>query len=389
LNNPDTKTVLEAESSKPKVRVLLVEDDPTDCELIFRQLSKSEFQIIGEVARTPDEFQLSIRTHPPDVVLADYNLGQWRGTETVELLRAEGLDIPVILVSGALGEVAAVECIKQGATDYVLKDSLARLSVALRRALDERVLRRERTLAQKALAERVEELEQVTYVASHDLQEPLRMVASYTQLLAERYRGKLDDNADAYIEYAVEGAMRMQSLIQDLLKFSLVARREAILKSTDCNAIVEQATGKLQGAILECGAVITCDPLPWVMANGSQLQQVFQNLIENALKFNGSQPPVIHISGTRQGTEWIFSVADNGIGISAEYADIVFIIFKRLHGRAEYAGNGVGLAICKKIVEWHGGKIKFISHAGGGTNFQFTLPVGKLAEKCGDRRDVP
>ena len=325
--------------------------------------------------------------HCPDVVLADYNLGQWRGTEALEIMREEGLDIPLILVSGALGDVTAVECIKQGVTDYVLKDSLARLPVALRGALKDKIAREERKQAQESLARKVEELarsnadlEQFAYVASHDLQEPLRMVSAYTQLLAERYRGKLDDQADKYINYAVDGAVRMQSLIRDLLAFSRVVRQETAVQSTDCNQVVDRAVDNLQAAILESRAVVSHGPLPRVMANGSQLQQVFQNLIGNAMKFKGSENPVIRITATQEGSESIFAVADNGIGISAEHAESIFIIFNRLHTRAEYPGNGIGLAICKKIVEWHGGRIQALSRDGGGTIFKFSLPTGKPAE---------
>jgi signal transduction histidine kinase len=385
MNPTATRTAREAEPSsaaKPRLRVLLVEDDRNDRDLILRELGKGEFEITAEVAGTADEFRQRLKTNHPDVVLADYNLGQWRGTEALEIMRQEGLDIPLILVSGSLGDVLAVECIKQGVTDYVLKHALARLPVALRGAVKEKNAREERKRGQASLAQKVEELarsnrdlEQFAYVASHDLQEPLRMVAAYTQLLAERYRGKLDDQADKYIHYAVDGATRMQSLIQDLLAFSRVGRQETAVKGTDCNEIVELAVDNLRTAIQESGAVVTHGPLPVLMANSSQQQQVFQNLVGNAIKFRDGKPPVIHISVEKRETEWMFSVADNGIGISAEHAESVFIIFNRLHTRAEYPGNGMGLAICKKIVEQHGGKIQAMPHEGGGTVFTFTLPA--------------
>ena len=246
-----------------------MEDNPADRDLILHELGKGEFDVISDVVQTAEEFRQRIKTNIPDVVLADYNLGQWRGMEALEILRAEGLDIPLILVSGAMGAVTAVECIKQGVTDYVLKDSLPRLSVALRGALKDKEARQERNRNQQALARKVEELarsnadlEQFAYVASHDLQEPLRMVSAYTQLLAERYRGKLDEQADKYISYAVDGAARMQSLIQDLLAFSRVGRQETALKITDCNEIVGQAMRDLQAAILESRASVTHGSLP-------------------------------------------------------------------------------------------------------------------------------
>ena len=372
---------------KPQLQVLLLEDDPADRELVLRELRKAEFEIQSHVVQTADQFRECVRTHCLDVVLADFNLGEWRGTEAIEILRQEGLDVPLILVSGTVGEEKAVECIKQGAADYVLKDSLARLPVAVRGALKEKEAAEERKRAQAVLAQKVEELarsnrdlEQFAYVASHDLQEPLRMVVAYTQLLAERYRGKLDEQADKYINYAVDGATRMQGLIQDLLSLSRVGRQEITLKSTDCNEVVGHALRDLQAAILESGAVVNPKPLPTVMANGLQLQHVFQNLIGNAIKFHGPKTPVVLISAELQGREWMFSVADNGIGIAAEHAADVFTIFNRLHTRSEYPGNGIGLAICKKIIERHGGRIKAVPHETGGTIFRFTLPAGKPDE---------
>jgi light-regulated signal transduction histidine kinase (bacteriophytochrome) len=300
--------------------------------------------------------------------------------EVLNILQEEELDIPLILVSGALGDVTAVDCIKRGATDYVLKDSLARLPVAIARALEEKQLREERRAVQAALAKKVEELahsnqelEQFADVASHDLQEPLRMVASYTQLLAERYHGKLDAQADKYINYAVEGALRMQGLIQDLLAFSRAGRQGLDVKNTECESVLAGALQNLQAAITQSGAVVLHDALPTVTANAVQLQQVFQNLIGNAIKFHGHDAPVIQIKAKPQGANWLFSVQDNGIGIAPGQVDGIFTIFRRLHTRAEYPGNGIGLAICKRIIEQHGGKIWVGTQFTPGTSFCFTV----------------
>ncbi len=380
--NPTTLQLDEIKlNTKPQLlKVLMVEDNSADCELVLRELRRAQLEVSARSVQTPEDFKEQISTNPPDVVLADYNLGSWRGMDTLEIMQSVGVDIPLILVSGALGDLSAVDCIKQGATDYVLKDALARLPVCIKRALKEKQLQAERKRAVNDLAERAkeltrsnQELEQFAYVASHDLQEPLRMVAAYTQLLAERYRGKLDDQADKYIGYAVEGAIRMQTLIQDMLAFSRAGRRGTELEATDCNPVLAGALLGLQGAMTESGAVVLHDSLPAVMADSVHLQQVFQNLIGNAIKFKGASPPVIQIEAQSQGSDWLFSVTDNGIGISPEYAEEVFVIFKRLHTRTEYSGNGIGLAICKKIIEQCGGKIWVESHEGGGTTFKFTL----------------
>ena len=386
--------------SKTKLNVLLVEDNSADAELVLREMRRDGFEVTNRIVQTAGEFRREVRAHPPDLVLADYNLGQWRGLEALDILRQEGLDIPLILVSGALGDVTAVECIKGGATDYVLKDSLARLPISVRRALQEKRLREEKKAAQAALARKVEELahsnqelEQFAYVASHDLQEPLRMVAAYTQLLSERYRGKLDSQADKYIAYAVEGAVRMQGLIQDLLAFSRAGRSGLETKNIACDTVVAGVLQNLQAAIAESDAVVLHDPLPIVTGNAVQLQQVFQNLIGNGIKFRGQDAPLIRIEAQPQGTDWLFSIQDNGIGIPPGEAAGVFTIFRRLHTRAEYPGNGIGLAICKKIIEQHGGKIWVAAHSGPGTVFQFTLngaqpPLGQ-SSKEGTKSEEP
>ncbi|MBI3475884.1 MAG: GHKL domain-containing protein [Acidobacteria bacterium] len=299
----------------------------------------------------------------------------------------EGLDIPLILVTGALGEVTAVDCIKQGVSDYVLKGSLTRLPLAIRRTLEAQRAREQRKRSEHALAEKAEELarsnrdlEQFASVASHDLQEPLRMVAAYTQLLSERYRGKMDADADKYMGYAVEGALRMQAMIRDLLAFSRVGR-DAKQGNADCNIALAGAILNLQAVIEDSGARITHDSLPTIAADPTQLIQLFQNLIGNAIKFRGKEKPAIKISVERQGEAWAFSVADNGIGIAPEHRDVIFVIFQRLHSREEYAGNGLGLAICQKIVEQNGGKLWVESEPGVGSTFRFTLPATRLHEQ--------
>jgi signal transduction histidine kinase len=362
-----------------KLRVLLVEDEPADAELILRALRQAGFEATEDVAQTATAFTELVRKNAYDVILADYKLPNWNGMESIELLRREELDVPVILVSGALGELTAVECIKQGAADYVLKDQLARLPGSVRRAVREKQLRQENRQGQEDLARSNRDLEQFAYVASHDLQEPLRMVATYTQLLAERYQGKLDADADKYIHYAVDGALRMQKLVQDLLTFSRAGRGRLALESTDCNVVLQTALTNLEAAIQEGHAMVEHTQLPFVMADGFQLVQVFQNLIGNAIKFRGSEAPLIRVSAEAQAKEWIFSVADNGIGIGAEHADNVFIIFRRLHTRAEYPGSGIGLSICKKIIEQHLGRLWFESEPGSGSTFRFTLPIKAIA----------
>ena len=357
-----------------KIRVLVVDDNAFDCELMLHALKGGSFQTESDLVQTADEFVDKIRRNRYEIILADYSLPQWNGMETVKLLRQEGLDIPVVLVSGALGELKAVECIKQGAADYVLKDHLARLPQSVRRAIEEKDLREENRRTQEELARSNRDLEQFAYVASHDLQEPLRMVATYTQLLAERYQGKLDENADKYIRYAVDGALRMQTLVKDLLAFSRVGRLGQPAQETDCNLVVRSVMANLQAVIQETGARIRCHALPTLFADQTELLQLFQNLIGNAIKFRGAESPEVRISAKKKNKEWLFCVEDNGIGIAPEHVEDVFVIFKRLHTREEYAGSGIGLAICKKIVEHNHGAIWVESKPGQGSTFRFTWP---------------
>ena len=228
--------------------------------------------------------------------------------------------------------------------------------------------------AEEELLRSNRELEQFAYMASHDMKEPLRMVSAYVQLIAKRYAGKLDADADQFIGFAVEGAARMRQLIDDLLEYSRVGTRGEELVPTASDEVLRLVRENLKLAIEESGASLTQDgALPTVLADGPQLTQVFQNLIANAIKFRGAEPPRIHVGARRENGRWTFSVSDNGIGIDAKFFERIFVIFQRLHTREKYEGTGIGLAICKKIIERHGGRIWVQSEPGGGTTFLFTL----------------
>ena len=229
-------------------------------------------------------------------------------------------------------------------------------------------------LKAQELARSNAELEQFAYVASHDLQEPLRMVASYTQLLLRRYGDRFDSDAREFMDYVVDGAARMKQLIEDLLAYSRVGTRGKEFRRVPCEAVLRKALANLKIAIGQSGASVTHDALPEVVVDDVQWMQLFQNLIGNAVKFRGEQPPAVHVSVEDRDGEWLFGIRDNGIGIEPQYYERIFMVFQRLGGRAEYPGTGIGLAICKKVVERHGGRIWVESQPGQGSAFFFTLP---------------
>jgi signal transduction histidine kinase len=279
---------------------------------------------------------------------------------------------------------------KQGADEFTRLDEEMVIALAAHagKAIDQTLLLQQVKKGESQLRELNEELirsnadlQQFAYVASHDLQEPLRMVASYTQLLAKRYKGKLDADADEFIGYAVNGATRMQRLINDLLAYSRVTSQGKAFEEVDCNLILDDVLSTLRLAIEENHAVVTHDTLPDVTADSGQLGQIFQNLVSNAIKFHGTEPPRVHVSAVRRGKEWVFSVRDNGIGVDPQFADRIFVIFQRLHDREEYPGTGIGLALCKKIVERHGGHIWVESQSGRGATFYFTIPIEQKRDR--------
>jgi PAS domain S-box-containing protein len=242
--------------------------------------------------------------------------------------------------------------------------------ISLRKLAEE-----QRSHGTEELARSNAELEQFAYVVSHDLQEPLRMVASYVQLLEARYKDRLDSDAHEFIAYAVDGATRMKQMIGDLLAYSRVGRQGKELVPVACEAVLAQACADVEAAMAEAAAEVSHGPLPTVLGNAGQLTHLFQNLIGNAIKFRGQAPPRIHVTAELNGQEWVFSVRDNGIGLDPQFADRIFMVFQRLHRHEDYPGTGIGLAIARKIVEHHGGRIWVESEPGQGATFHFTVPA--------------
>jgi len=282
-----------------------------------------------------------------------------------------------------MGDRGQITGLRKGGETFPAEASISQLEVGGSRVFTA-VLRdvSERRRAEEALeAHALEltrsnaELEQFAYVASHDLQEPLRMVASYTQLLARRYRGQLDADADEFIGYAVDGVVRMQALINDLLAYSRAGTKDGAMAEIEVSEVLGHVLQGLGPAVEDAGATVTSEVLPRVWGSPGQLAQLLQNLIQNAIKFRREEAPRVHVAARREGAEWVFSVSDNGIGIAPEFTERIFVIFQRLHSRAEYPGTGIGLSICRKIVERHGGRMWVESTPGQGATFCFTLPV--------------
>ncbi|MDO8663176.1 MAG: ATP-binding protein [Candidatus Omnitrophota bacterium] len=294
-------------------------------------------------------------------------------------------------ISGPIKKLTkGAEEVGRGNLDYKvgtdLKDEIGQLSRSFdkmtqdlkkvttsRDKLDREVV--ERKKAEESLKRSNENLEQFAYVASHDLQEPLRMMASYSELLERRYKHKLDKDADEFISYIVDGAKRLQGLINDLLAYSRIGRIDKPANEFDCNLVLNRVLAGMAKTIEENKAIITHDNLPQLVGNENSFVHLFQNLIGNAIKFHAEETPYIHISAKKQDSEWVFSVKDNGIGIEPQYKERIFLIFQRLHARDKYSGTGIGLSICKKIIETQGGRIWVESETDKGSTFYFTVPV--------------
>jgi len=354
--------------------VLVVDDSPTTLSVLDQLLSRAGYRV-RTAAAGEQALQLA-RSSPPDLVLMDVRMPGMDGFQVCRLLKADPAtaQAPVIFITGAVDLEARIAGFQAGAADHLGKpfdrtELLARIGVHL-------ALVRARRVAEarsQALARSNEELGRFAYVVSHDLQEPLRMMSAYASLLAKRYRGRLDADADEFIGFMVDGAARMKALIDEILAYSRVGTRGLRLQAVPAEEPLAAALANLRVPLDEASARVEREALPAVVADPTQLAQVFQNLVGNALKFRSQAPPAIRVSAVRQEDRWRFAVQDNGIGIPAGDLQRVFEVFQRLHGRDAIPGHGVGLAICKKVIERHGGTIWAESAPGQGTTIYFTL----------------
>jgi len=409
-----------------QVNILLVDDRPGNLLALEAVLEDPGYNLVKANSGVTALRHLLDKEFA--LILLDAQMPAMDGFETARIIREREKthDIPIIFVTAELGEIDHVgRGYALNAVDYILKpfdrdilrtkvavlaelhrktakvrqqaELLGRSEARLVKLVAERTSELERTNRQLELqvAERTrameklertmvelersnKELEQFAYVASHDLQEPLRSISGFLQLLEKRYAGQLGEDADLFIARSLAATHRMKTLIEGLLAYSRVGMRGGSFEPVDCAKVLEQALVNLQVGIEESDAAITHDPMPAVVGDSSQLGQLFQNLFNNAIKFKSDRRPEIHVGATRDANpgHWLFSVRDNGIGIPAEHFERIFVIFQRLHSRSEYPGTGIGLSLCKKIVERHNGRIWVESQPGAGSTFFFTLPAG-------------
>ena len=381
------------------IKVLLVEDDEDDYVLIRDLLSEVREQHfkLDWVATFEEALQIIEQQHH-DVYLVDYRLGERNGLELLNLIDRQ-YSVPVIILSGQGDRELDIAALRSGAADYLDKTYLhssllehyIRASIERNRALNElqkseqkyRELFERETLLREELSRSNTELQEFAYIASHDLQEPLRAVSGYIKLLQTEYISQLDSTAHEYVNLAVDGTRRMRGLIEDLLAYSRVGTSEQVFSEVDSQKVVQEVISNLPTLIEESGADIIYQDLPCITADRTQIVQLFQNLLINAIKFRrpDTAPRIVIQAESNDDNHWLFSVTDNGIGIKTEYFDRIFKIFKRLHTHREFAGTGVGLALCRKIVERHGGKIWVESRLGEGSTFFFTMAKNPLTLK--------
>lgn len=379
-------------------KILAVDDSETYLQQIAEALRADGYEMA--LARSGEEALELLAVQPVDCILLDLMMPGIGGRETCKRIKSAKVmrDIPIVMLTAVEDRDAMLLGLSAGADDYIAKSSdlellRARVLAQIRRkqfqdenrVIREHLLRKEKEEAERhsevlevraaELKRSNDDLQQFAYIAAHDLQEPLRVISSFTQLLAQRYKGRLDSDADEFIGFAVDGAHRMQALIQSVLAYCRVGTADKEFRAVSSEVALKQALDNLRNAIADSAGVVTHDPLPTISADSVQLAQLFQNIVGNAIKYRGEQPPRVHVSAMKNGSgEWIFSVRDNGLGIDSQYFDKIFLMFQRLHGRGEFSGMGIGLTVCKKIAERHGGRMWVESVPGQGSTFYIALP---------------
>ncbi len=372
-----------------ELKILYVEDDAGLARLFQKRMSMLGHRI--DLAAHGEEGLKKFRDNRYDIAVVDYQMPVMNGLEMLEKLGAKARRTPIIMLTGAGNEEIAVQAMKMGAADYLTKDFAGRyfelLPLVIAEAVERYELRVERIRMQKELqqyAAKLErsnrELEQFAYVVSHDLKEPLQTIRGFTALLAETLEGTQSKDIDGYIRYISEGTRRMEHLIEGLLDYSRVKFQQMNLEKIDLNALTVTIIQDLNAVIQEKKARVVYDGLPTVLGNANLMHRLMQNLIDNALKYCRERPPCVHIFASEDRDYWHISVQDNGIGISQKHMERIFMIFQRLHNTKEFPGDGLGLAICKKIVENHGGKIWVESRPGQGSTFHFTISKRLVTE---------
>jgi two-component system, sensor histidine kinase and response regulator len=367
-------------------KILLVDDKPENLIALERLLMDLDVEVFK--ANSGNEALKAALHHDFALALLDIQMPGMDGYELAQILRGEErtAKLPFIFISAIYKDhINIFKGYEKGAFSYITKPFepeilLNKVRFFIEKHQQEQALKDTHDILEKRVRARTAELErsnaeleQFAYVASHDLQEPLRMVTSYVQLLKRNYGDKLDGTANEFIDFSVDGATRMKQLIDDLLTYSRASRPEGP-SEVDINRVVATVRKNLEASIRETDALITTDPLPTINAYRTGMTQLLQNLLSNAIKFRAAdRRPIIHIAVEEHADHWVFAVQDNGIGIEQQYAEKVFVIFKRLHSRAEYPGTGIGLAVARKIVHRLGGRVWFSSEVGKGTTFYFTV----------------
>lgn len=376
-------------ATAPTVKILLVDDRKENLMSLGLALANDEYEVI-EANSGREALKILMKEHDFAIILMDVQMPILNGLETAELIRqSEKLKyIPIIFLTADNSPSENIfKGYKAGAVDYLLKpynreilrakvevfvDLYKKNQELITQGESLRALNKELEQRSNDLLRNVQELEKFAYVASHDLQEPLRTITSYIQLLQRKYKDKLDEEGNEFMEYVVGGSRRMKALISDLLEYSRINRAE-VMDEVDCNSVLRSVLQNLNDSILENNATIIFDKLPVIHANENQVVQLFQNLIGNSIKFKRDVAPLIKISAQKKDHYYLFSVEDNGIGIKKEYFLKIFEIFQRLHSMQQYPGTGIGLAICMKIVQRFGGEIWIDSEVGKGSTFYFTI----------------